>query len=108
VDADYGRGIGHFHGADEVTDFMVAIHADMGETWHRLSNFVIDIRGDQATARTYVHAVLMVDRNDDEARRDVFSHYEDALIRTEDGWRIHKRRVGRARVINSGPAAGRS
>ena len=104
TDADYGRKIGHFHGADEITAHMVTAHADMGPTWHRLSNFVIEVDGDSATARTYVHAVLMVNKNHPDRWLDVVSHYDDILARTATGWKISSRRVGKARVLDSGPS----
>lgn len=103
VDANYGRGIGHFRSADEITDFMSASHAVMGSTWHRLSNFSIEVDGDRARARTYVHAVLNVDREDPERWMDVIGHYDDELVRAPDGWRIAHRRVARARMVGSRP-----
>jgi 3-phenylpropionate/cinnamic acid dioxygenase small subunit len=103
LDANYGRGIGHFHSAQEITDFMTASHAVMGPTWHRLSNFSIDVDGDRATSRTYVHAVLNVDKDDPERWLDVIGHYDDELVRGPDGWRIARRRCGRARVVGSRP-----
>ena len=59
VDVDYGE-LGTFTDPDALTDLFAQIHDPMGPTYHRLSNFVIDVTGDTATARTYVHAVLMV------------------------------------------------
>ena len=63
VDLDYGE-VGHFTDPDAFTDLFAQVHNPMGPTYHRLSNFVIDIDGDTATARTYVHAVLMVTPDD--------------------------------------------
>ena len=103
VDANYGRGIGHFHSADEITDYMTRSHASMGSTWHRLSNFSIDVQGDEATSRTYVHAVLNVVRDDPDRWLEVIGHYDDSLVRTVGGWRVARRRVGRARVQGSRP-----
>ena len=40
------------------------MHDPMGPTYHRLSNFAINVDGDRATARTYVHAVLMATPDD--------------------------------------------
>lgn len=102
VDADYGR-IGHFRSAEEITNFMVSSHERMGSTWHRLSNFSIDVDGDTASTRTYVHAVLNVDKGDPEAWLDVIGHYDDTLLRTAAGWKISKRRTGRARMIGAAP-----
>jgi 3-phenylpropionate/cinnamic acid dioxygenase small subunit len=102
VDADYGP-FGHFRSADEITNHMSASHEPMGSTWHRLSNFAIDVNRDVASARTYVHAVLNVERGDPDAWFDVTSHYDDALVRTPGGWQISRRRTGRARMIGAAP-----
>jgi hypothetical protein len=102
VDADYGR-IGHFRSAEQITEFMAASHARMGSTWHRLSNFDVDVQGDSATARTYLHAVLNVDKDDPDAWLDVIGHYDDTLVRTPAGWKICRRRTGKPRVIGSVP-----
>ena len=64
VDLDYGE-LGEFTDPDAFTDLFAQVHNPMGNTYHRLSNFVVDVSGDTATARTYVHAVLMVTPDDD-------------------------------------------
>ena len=42
VDVDY-RQLGRFTGADAIIEVMARLHESMGPTYHRLSNFVIDI-----------------------------------------------------------------
>jgi 3-phenylpropionate/cinnamic acid dioxygenase small subunit len=103
IDANYGRGIGHFHSADEITNYMTEAHADMGPTWHRLSNFSIEVDGDTATARTYLHAVLNVDKGDSDRWMEVMGHYDDLLVRSAAGWKIQRRRVGRPRITGTQP-----
>lgn len=49
---DYGD-IGTFTGADNLTDFMIAAHGGFGSTNHMLTNFVIQVDGDRATARQH-------------------------------------------------------
>lgn len=100
VEADYGQ-IGIFSGVDALTDFMVASHDAMGPTHHRLSNFVIDVDGDRATARSYVHAILIAVPGDASSWIDAVGTYEDVLVRTADGWRISKRTVHMARVMTA-------
>ncbi|MBH0778444.1 nuclear transport factor 2 family protein [Nocardia bovistercoris] len=100
VEADYGQ-IGTFSGVDALTDFMVASHDAMGPTHHRLSNFVIDVSGDTATARSYVHAILIAVPGDPSSWIDAVGNYEDTLVRTSDGWRIDKRVVNMARVMTA-------
>ncbi|MGO9855480.1 MAG: nuclear transport factor 2 family protein [Acidimicrobiales bacterium] len=86
---DYGD-IGTFAGADSLTDFMIAAHGGFGSTNHMLSNFVIHVDGDRATARSYVHVVLAF-AHDRDAWIDGVGTYEDTLVRTDSGWRIARR-----------------
>ena len=74
----------------------------MGPTYHRLSNFVIDVDGDTATARTYVHAVIMVTPDDNAPWVDVVGHYDDELVRASDGWRIRRRATFTPRMLTGG------
>jgi hypothetical protein len=104
LDADYGP-IGHFRSGEEITAFMMASHEPMGSTWHRLTNFCIDVAGDTATSRTYLHAVLNVDKTDPDAWLDVIGHYDDELLRTPGGWRIRRRRTGRPRTQGPWPVS---
>lgn len=83
-------GIATWDSVDAITDFMEASHADMGHTMHRLTNIVISVDGDAATARTYVDAVLMA--SDGQSGLNPRGIYEDRLVRTADGWRIRHRR----------------
>ena len=89
VDLDYGE-LGEFTDPDAFTDLFAQVHNPMGNTYHRLSNFVVDVSGDTATARTYVHAVLMVTPDDNGPWVDVVGHYDDELVRGADGWRIRQ------------------
>ena len=88
VVADYDT-LGSWASLDDLTQFMVDLHAPFGPTMHRLSNFVIDVTGDTASARTYVDALIT-----HEGTSGVNGHgyYDDSLVRTADGWRIARRR----------------
>lgn len=105
VVADYGE-VGRFTGVDALTDFMFASHDAMGPTHHRLSNFVIDVGQDgdedRASARSYVHAVLIATRGDSGSWIDIVGHYDDTFVRTADGWRISHRTVHVARAMTAG------
>ena len=46
VDLDYGE-VGHFTDPDAITDLFAQSHNPMGPTYHRLSNFAIDVDGDR-------------------------------------------------------------
>ena len=104
IDADYDT-VGHFSTVDEISDAMTEIHANMGPTYHRMSNFAIDVDGDRATVRSYVHAVLMVTAADPSNWVDAIGHYEDVFVRTAEGWRIRSRISRTARVLTGGEVA---
>ncbi|SEH72507.1 SnoaL-like domain-containing protein [Mycolicibacterium rutilum] len=104
VDIDYGD-LGTFTDADAFTDLMQQIHGGMGQTYHRISNIAVDLDGDRATARSYVHAVLMAVPGDSNSWIDALGHYDDALVRTADGWRISKRTTNIARVLSAAGVA---
>ena len=85
---DYGE-IGSFTGVDAVTEFMDQSHAMAGHTMHRLSNIVISIAGDRATARTYVDGLILA--ADNASGVSAIGIYDDDLVRTDPGWRIARR-----------------
>jgi 3-phenylpropionate/cinnamic acid dioxygenase small subunit len=104
IDVDYQQ-LGHFTSPDALTDVMRQLHENMGPTYHRLSNFVINVEGDRATVRSYVHAVLMLQPDDDTNWVDALGHYDDVFVRTADGWRINKRVSRTARTLAGGDFA---
>jgi hypothetical protein len=104
IDVDYQQ-LGRFTSADALTDVMRQLHENMGPTYHRMSNFVIAIDGDRATARSYVQAVLMLQPNDSTNWVDALGHYDDVFVRTPDGWRISERVSRTARTLTGGDIA---
>ena len=96
---DYGE-IGTWQGVDAVTDFMDKTHAMAGHTLHRLTNQAITVEGDDATARTYIDAVIMF--GDNQAGVNAWGFYDDEIVRTTDGWRIARRRFTQVRVATFG------
>jgi 3-phenylpropionate/cinnamic acid dioxygenase small subunit len=104
IDVDYGD-LGRFTTADELTDLMTKLHDSMGPTYHRMSNFVIDVDGDRATVRSYVHAVLMLRPGDSANWVDAVGHYDDVFVRTPEGWRISSRISHTASLLTGGDLA---
>lgn len=96
---DYGE-IGVWNGVDAVTEFMDKVHATAGYLLHRLSNQVITIDGDQAMARTYVDALIMM--ADNQSGVNGIGFYDDEIVRTTQGWRIARRRFTAVRVSTVG------
>jgi hypothetical protein len=105
IDVDYAD-VGTFTDPEAFSELMEQLHGNMGATYHRLSNFVIDVQGDAATVRSYVHAVLMLVPGDADNWIDVIGHYDDVFARTSDGWRIRKRTTSMARMLTGGTRAG--
>ena len=104
IDVDYQQ-LGRFTSADALTEVMIRLHEDMGPTYHRLSNFVIAVDGDRATARSYVHAVLMLQPDGSTNWVDALGHYDDVFVRTQGGWRIRERLSRTARTLAGGDLA---
>ncbi len=98
---DYQQ-LGRFTSADALTEVMTRLHENMGPTYHRLSNFVIAVDGDRATARSYVHAVLMLQPDDSTNWVDALGYYDDVFVRTQGGWRIRERLSRTARTLAGG------
>jgi hypothetical protein len=107
VEVDYGE-VGKYSGVDAITDLMTQLHEAMGPTYHRLSNFAITVEGDRATARSYVHAVLQAIPEDPASWVEALGHYDDELVRTQEGWRIARRTTHIARVLAGAPSGAQS
>jgi hypothetical protein len=76
----FGGGQGHAG----IRDFMATGAALMPFAFHHISNPLIEVNGDQATARW--HALLAVTA-ETQAKLHV-GVYDDRLVRTTDGWRF--------------------
>ncbi len=98
---DYGV-IGAWQGVEAVAAFMEQVHALAGHTMHRLSNQAITLDGDKATARTYIDGLIMA--ADNTSGVNAIGFYDDEIVRTEDGWRIARRRYTQVRLTTVGSA----
>jgi hypothetical protein len=98
ADLDYGE-VGKWTGAAEITEFMDTAHAGAANTLHRMSNQVVDVLGDTATARTYVDALIL---GPEGSGVNAIGYYDDQAVRTADGWRINKRTFTSVRLVMIG------
>lgn len=64
-----------------------------GATQHLLGNPVVDVAGDTATASCAVRAFHQGAGSKEHLTYEVFGEYEDELVRTDEGWRITRRRM---------------
>lgn len=95
---DYGE-VGKWSSAAEVIEFMDLAHAGAAHTMHRMSNQVVTVDGDTATARTYVDALIL---GPDSSGVNAIGFYDDELVRTADGWRIGTRTFTAVRLVMVG------
>jgi ketosteroid isomerase-like protein len=101
---DYSQ-FGSIPDVDALTELFRTLHDNMGPTYHQMSNIVIDVDGDRATVRSYVHAVLTLMPGDPNNWVDAVGHYDDVLVKTADGWRISHRASHTARTLAGGEIA---
>jgi len=93
--ADYGD-IGRWNGADEITEWMRNTHDLLGRSLHRITNVTVTSNGDAVTARAYVDAIVF--GPDDVHGAQSAGYYDDVVVRTDDGWKIARRRFTMVRM----------
>jgi hypothetical protein len=91
ADLDYGE-VGRWHDASTFTAFMSAGISKLGQTMHRMSNFVVAGEGDRAWARSYVDAVRLPAKPGGVILQNL-AWYDDRLVRQAEGWKISQRRL---------------
>ena len=84
------EGLGEWQNLDDFTTYMVEIHARCGNSLHRLSNEVMELRGERVHTRTYVDALVLNPDNQSGYRSNGF--YDDEIVAVDDGWKIARRR----------------
>jgi hypothetical protein len=73
---------------------------------HFISNSVVEIDGDAATARTYViNPMIFINPDESQHIFTVGAYYIDKLVHTADGWRIADRFEEQAYLEGSLPEA---
>jgi ketosteroid isomerase-like protein len=94
--ADDGEWLGNLGKARGPAEIQALLERTMdhwaGEatkTFHLVGNPAIDVDGDRATAES-MWCYLVRDENDRVAL-SLLGHYEDVLVRTEDGWKFQRR-----------------
>jgi hypothetical protein len=88
--ADYGRS-GQWTAREPFVEWLQEIHRDVGPTMHRMTNHQIDVDDERATATSYFDALLQVEHREHDLLH-VVGTYADALVRSDDGWKIASRR----------------
>jgi hypothetical protein len=76
-------------GVEEHVAFMKRALSRILISQHAISTMLLDIRGDEASARVHCSCPMVVDIG--QGRKHVFFQglwYRDQLVRTEEGWRV--------------------
>ena len=98
------------HGYEAFLELARGSLEGVAVTQHIVTNHVIDIAGDTATARSYAHAMHVRPGTEGGDQFVIAGTYEDELVRTAAGWVIRRRRFaaawssGNPRVVGLDPA----
>jgi 3-phenylpropionate/cinnamic acid dioxygenase small subunit len=87
------EGVGEVEGYEGVEDICRRALEPLDASQHILSNFVIDLRGDEADFSCYLHAQHVKQAVEGEPLFVVAGQYTDLHRRTDEGWKIARRRL---------------
>ena len=89
-----GAGVGRFDGVEAIGDVVLEFLGGLEASQHIITNPVIELDGDTATSRCYLHAQhYMPDQRTGGNTLEIGGTYHDQLVRTPDGWRIREREL---------------
>jgi 3-phenylpropionate/cinnamic acid dioxygenase small subunit len=94
ADGEWKGALGTYKGPAAIRTAMEKIFTDAaadipkGKNFHVMSNFAIEIRGDQATARS---TFIFYKMEGSKPQAEVAGRYEDSLIREKGVWRFKQR-----------------
>ena len=77
-------------------EIMENMYRDLGPALHRITNLAITDTGSEVTARSYVHGLSMAKNGT--VAMEAEGYYDDALVKTADGWKTRKRKFTGVRV----------
>ncbi|HYP62731.1 MAG TPA: nuclear transport factor 2 family protein [Acidocella sp.] len=89
VEADFSASA-HWHDLASFKRDFALFHDPFDSTQHAMLNHLVRVDGDTAHAFTYGNWRLIRKAVDGDPRWDGTGWYDDALIRTDTGWRIKK------------------
>jgi 3-phenylpropionate/cinnamic acid dioxygenase small subunit len=112
---DYTQALGPGVVSPDRASLIAAMHANLGPdsncgpTHHNVGNFRIEVDGDTARAKVNYYAVHLGQGAYPGELYSMWGQYDDALVRTADGWRIEARiytcAIARGPVVTSPRAA---
>ena len=91
---EIGAGVGDFKGVEAIGDVVTEFLGGLESSQHIISNPVIELDGDRATSRCYLHAQhYLPDQRTGGNTLEIGGTYHDRLVRTAQGWRIEHRHL---------------
>jgi hypothetical protein len=94
--ANYGD-FGVWTSAAEIAEAMERMHAAVGPTLHRMTNIVASAIAGGAKVRSYVDVILLPKEPDGPTRQGC-GYYDDEFVKTDDGWKIRRRKYTSIRL----------
>lgn len=89
----YGEAIGRVEGVDAIAGACRVALEKLDSSHHLLGNEEIEIDGDSARARSYIHAQHTKAGTPGGDNFTIGGVYVDEIVRTPDGWRIRAREL---------------
>ena len=86
---DLGKAVGPAEIEDLLVRTLDVYESDLTRTYHVVSNPVIDVDGDCATA--YTNWTFVTRGQNDMPVWEMLGHYIDEIVRTPDGWKFQRR-----------------
>lgn len=91
VASGFGQGP-PMQGREAFLAYVIEALKRFSATQHLLGNQVVELRGDEATLRTYVQATHVL-VNDPDTTLTLWATYHDELVRQDGEWRIREHRL---------------
>lgn len=89
-----GAGVGRYDGVEAIGSVVTEFLGGLEASQHIITNPVIELDGDTASSRCYLHAQhYMPDQRTGGNTLEIGGTYHDQLVRTADGWRIRQREL---------------
>ncbi|MNG00245.1 hypothetical protein D3C84_831740 [compost metagenome] len=87
------QDIGEFRGPAAIIGLIDSVIARCATTQHLLSNVQVDIRGQRATASSYLQAIYVGTGVHAGELQTLWGEYRDELEKRPEGWRIVRREL---------------
>jgi 3-phenylpropionate/cinnamic acid dioxygenase small subunit len=84
-------GFEPLHGVTALTEFLAGLLTPLDATQHIVTNFTVEVEGDEASCSCYLHAQHVRESAPGGSLFVFAGTYRDTLRRGEDGWRIARR-----------------